>query len=68
MGQQNYFIDKLAKPFQLSQRLFYPKDVIVRMSDLGSNEYANLIGGKYFEPDEENPMIGLVLLVTTAIL
>jgi pyruvate,water dikinase len=38
---------------------FYPKDVIVRMSDFKSNEYANLIGGKYFEPQEENPMIGL---------
>ncbi len=38
---------------------FYPKDVIVRMSDFKSNEYANLIGGKYFEPHEENPMIGL---------
>jgi pyruvate,water dikinase len=41
---------------------FYPKDVIVRMSDFKSNEYANLIGGKYFEPDEENPMIGFVAL------
>jgi pyruvate,water dikinase len=37
---------------------FLSKDVIVRMSDFKSNEYANLIGGKYFEPDEENPMIG----------
>jgi pyruvate,water dikinase len=37
---------------------FYPKDVIVRMSDLKSNEYANLIGGSQFEPVEDNPMIG----------
>jgi pyruvate,water dikinase len=37
---------------------FYPKDVIVRMSDFKSNEYAQLIGGKVFEPEEENPMIG----------
>jgi pyruvate,water dikinase len=42
----------------------YPKDVIVRMSDFKSNEYANLIGGKYFEPHEENPMIsGCFLLL-----
>jgi pyruvate,water dikinase len=37
---------------------FYPKDVIVRMSDFKSNEYANLIGGRDYEPTEENPMIG----------
>ena len=37
---------------------FYPKPVIVRMSDFKSNEYANLLGGKQFEPNEENPMIG----------
>ena len=37
---------------------FYPKDVIVRMSDFKTNEYANLIGGKDFEPEEENPMLG----------
>ncbi len=37
---------------------FYPKDVIVRMSDFNSNEYANLLGGKEFEPVEENPMLG----------
>ena len=37
---------------------FYPKEVIVRMSDFKSNEYYNLLGGKYFEPAEENPMIG----------
>jgi len=37
---------------------FYPKDVIVRLSDFKSNEYANLLGGSLYEPDEENPMIG----------
>ncbi|MDX1602939.1 MAG: putative PEP-binding protein, partial [Salinimicrobium sediminis] len=37
---------------------FYPKEVIVRMSDFKTNEYANLIGGKQFEPEEENPMLG----------
>ena len=55
---KNYFIDKLAEAVAIVAAAFYPKDVIVRMSDFKSNEYANLIGGKYFEPDEENPMIG----------
>jgi pyruvate,water dikinase len=54
-----YFIDKLAEAVATVAAAFYPKDVIVRMSDFKSNEYANLIGGKYFEPQEENPMIGL---------
>jgi len=55
---KNYFIDKLAEAVSIVAAAFYPKDVIVRMSDFKSNEYANLIGGKYFEPHEENPMIG----------
>lgn len=55
---KNYFVDKLAEAVSIVAAAFYPKDVIVRMSDFKSNEYANLIGGKYFEPDEENPMIG----------
>lgn len=55
---QMYFIDKLAEAVSIVAAAFYPKDVIVRMSDFKSNEYANLIGGKYFEPHEENPMIG----------
>ena len=55
---KNYFIDKLAEAVSIVAAAFYPKDVIVRMSDFKSNEYANLIGGKYFEPNEENPMIG----------
>jgi pyruvate,water dikinase len=55
---KNYFIDKLAEAVAIVAAAFYPKDVIVRMSDFKSNEYANLIGGKYYEPQEENPMIG----------
>lgn len=55
---KTYFVDKLAEAVSTVAAAFYPKDVIVRMSDFKSNEYANLIGGKYFEPDEENPMIG----------
>ncbi|CAM2885296.1 phosphoenolpyruvate synthase [Flavobacterium frigoris] len=55
---KKYFIDKLAEAVSIVAAAFYPKDVIVRMSDFKSNEYANLIGGKYFEPEEENPMIG----------
>ncbi len=56
---KTYFVDKLAEAVSTVAAAFYPKDVIVRMSDFKSNEYANLIGGKYFEPQEENPMIGL---------
>lgn len=56
---KTYFIDKLAEAVSMVAAAFYPKDVIVRMSDFKSNEYANLTGGKYFEPHEENPMIGL---------
>lgn len=54
----DYFVDKLARGIATIAAAFYPKPVIVRMSDLKSNEYANLIGGKQFEPDEENPMLG----------
>lgn len=56
--KREYFIDQLAQGVATIAAAFYPKDVIVRMSDFKSNEYANLIGGKQFEPDEENPMIG----------
>ncbi|MFV8375747.1 phosphoenolpyruvate synthase [Flavobacterium sp. LB1P71] len=55
---KTYFVDKLAEAVAIVAAAFYPKDVIVRMSDFKSNEYANLIGGKYYEPQEENPMIG----------
>ena len=53
-----YFVEKLAEGVGTIAAAFYPKDVIVRMSDFKSNEYANLIGGRQFEPVEENPMIG----------
>jgi pyruvate,water dikinase len=53
-----YFIDRLSQGVATIAAAFYPNDVIVRMSDFKSNEYANLLGGKDFEPDESNPMIG----------
>lgn len=54
----DYFVHKLAEGIATIAAAFYPKDVIVRTSDFKSNEYANLIGGKEFEPVESNPMIG----------
>lgn len=56
--KSHYFIDKLAEGIATIGAAFYPKDVIIRFSDFKTNEYANLIGGKQFEPDEHNPMIG----------
>jgi pyruvate, water dikinase len=53
-----FFVDKLAEGVATIGAAFYPKDVIVRLSDFKTNEYANLIGGKEFEPAEENPMLG----------
>jgi pyruvate,water dikinase len=53
-----YFVDKLAQGIGTIAAAFYPKPVVVRMSDFKSNEYANLLGGEAFEPTEENPMIG----------
>ena len=53
-----FFIDKLAEGVSSIAAAFAPHPVIVRMSDFKSNEYANLIGGERYEPDEENPMIG----------
>lgn len=53
-----FFVDKLAAGIGTIAAAFYPKPVIVRLSDFKSNEYANLLGGKQFEPKEENPMIG----------
>ncbi len=58
LDKKEYFVDKLAQGVATIAAAFYPKDVIVRMSDLKTNEYANLIGGKDFEPIEENPMLG----------
>ncbi len=54
----DYFVDLLSHAVATIAAAFYPKDVIVRMSDFKTNEYANLIGGKEFEPFEENPMLG----------
>lgn len=55
---QDYFVDKLAEGIATIAAAFYPKPVIVRLSDLKSDEYAHLLGGKTFEPIEDNPMIG----------
>ena len=57
-SKPQYFVDHLASGMALIAAAFYPKPVIIRMSDFKSNEYANLLGGKQFEPTEENPMIG----------
>jgi pyruvate,water dikinase len=53
-----FFVDKLAQGVAMIAAAFYPKDVIVRLSDFKTNEYANLIGGDAYEPTEENPMLG----------
>jgi pyruvate,water dikinase len=53
-----YFVDKLAQGVATIAAAFYPKDVIVRLSDFKTNEYANLLGGRRYEPTEENPMLG----------
>jgi pyruvate,water dikinase len=57
-NKESFFIQKLAESTARIAATFYPKEVIVRMSDFKSNEYANLLGGQQFEPREENPMIG----------
>jgi pyruvate, water dikinase len=54
----NFYVNKLSYGIARIATAFYPKPVIVRFSDFKSNEYSNLLGGKYFEPHEENPMIG----------
>jgi pyruvate, water dikinase len=54
----SYFVDRLAEGVGTIAAAFWPKDVIVRLSDFKSNEYAGLLGGSAFEPSEENPMIG----------
>lgn len=54
----DFFINKLAEGIGTIGAAFYPKPVVVRLSDFKSNEYASLLGGKVFEPKEENPMIG----------
>lgn len=57
-NKSEYFIDVLSQALATMAAVFYPKEVIVRMSDFKTNEYASLIGGKEFEPHEENPMLG----------
>jgi pyruvate,water dikinase len=54
----SFFVDRLAEGVSTIAAAFAPEPVIVRMSDFKSNEYANLIGGEKYEPDEENPMLG----------
>lgn len=54
----DFYVDKLAEGIATITAAFYPKPVIIRTSDFKSNEYAQLIGGAAFEPQEENPMIG----------
>lgn len=56
--KKKYFVEQLSQNIAMVAAAFYPNDVIVRMSDFKTNEYAQLIGGKAFEPDEENPMLG----------
>lgn len=56
--KKQYFVDKLAQGIGRIAAAFYPKKVILRLSDFKTNEYANLIGGKEYEPVESNPMIG----------
>lgn len=56
--KKQFFIDKVAEGVGRIAAGFYPNDVIVRLSDFKSNEYANLVGGSLYEPEEENPMIG----------
>ena len=54
----DFYVDKLVEGVSTLAAAFWPKKVIVRLSDFKSNEYANLIGGKLYEPTEENPMLG----------
>ncbi len=54
----NFYVSKLIEGISTVTAAFFPKQVIVRMSDFKSNEYANMVGGSHFEPQEENPMIG----------
>ncbi len=57
-NEETFFVKRLSYGIAKIASAFYPKQVIVRMSDFKSNEYYNLLGGSYFEPTEENPMIG----------
>ncbi len=57
-SKEQFFVDRLAQGIAIIGAAFYPREVIVRLSDFKSNEYANLIGGAEFEPQEANPMLG----------
>src|SRR5690606_25566122 len=57
-NEETFFVKKLSYGIAKTASSFYPNKVIVRFSDFKSNEYFNLIGGSYFEPNEENPMLG----------
>ncbi|HET6631596.1 MAG TPA: phosphoenolpyruvate synthase [Rhodanobacteraceae bacterium] len=57
-GPVEFYVDRLAEGIATIAASVYPKTTIVRLSDFKSNEYANLLGGTAYEPDEENPMIG----------
>jgi pyruvate,water dikinase len=57
-NKAQFFVDRLAQGVAMIAAAFYPKDVIVRLSDFKSNEYADLLGGRRYEPIEENPMLG----------
>ncbi|MCD4762091.1 phosphoenolpyruvate synthase [bacterium] len=56
--KKQFFIDKIAEGVGMIAAAFYPKDVIIRLSDFKTNEYAMLLGGAEYEPEESNPMIG----------
>lgn len=57
-GPVEFYVEKLVEGISTLAAAFWPKKVIVRLSDFKSNEYANLIGGRLYEPEEENPMLG----------
>lgn len=57
-GPVEYYVERLAEGISMIAAAFAPNPVIVRLSDFKSNEYANLIGGRRYEPEEENPMLG----------
>jgi len=56
--KKEFYIQELAEGIAQIAAAYYPKEVIVRLSDFKTNEYATLLGGKYFEPEESNPMLG----------
>jgi pyruvate, water dikinase len=56
--RESYFVEELARGIATIAAAFYPRPVVVRMSDFKTNEYARLLGGSAFEPEEENPMLG----------